>query len=64
MLIPTINNLSQDETKLLMILRTMHPYDKIEIQRDSIGELNLIYTQKEKWAFLTGRDDHDTMRGQ
>lgn len=61
MLIPTIASLSQDELKLLMILRTMHPYDTVEIKRDSQGELSLIYTQKEKWLFLTGKDDKATM---
>lgn len=59
MLIPTITDLSQDELKLLMILRSMHPYDIVEIKRDFNhvpSMLVLTYTQKEKWPFLTGND--------
>lgn len=50
--------------KLLMILRSMHPLDTIEIRQDKLGKLTLFYTQKESYPFLTGRGEEDTMSEQ
>lgn len=47
-----MNNITEAEALQLMeILRTLKPFESVEIKRDDKGNLQYVHTKKEKYTF-------------
>lgn len=48
-----MNDLSPDEAHLIQIIRDLKQFETIELKRDDKAQIVYIFTQKNKFTFLT-----------
>lgn len=47
------NDITNDEMQMIMIMRSLRPFETLEFKLNDSGELVYVYTRKERYVVLT-----------